>query len=110
MQVPDCRLIAGLPTAWLENYVRMFEAGRVQKHPQACFVNEVGECDLVGALAGAASGSEFVQTEQWARFLGSELEELSRRFEAGQLVGQQFYEEVLLALVERRFAAEGQVR
>lgn len=95
-------LVAQMPTAWLENYVNFFEAGRVQKHPQARFVNERGECCLVGALAGAEDAESFVRSEHWAQFLGGGLEELSRRFESRRLTGQEMYEEALLVLTERR--------
>src|SRR5690606_35286194 len=94
-------IVGRLPTEWLESYVAAYEAGRVQKHPQARFVNARGECCLVGALAGAATAQAFVATPQWHVFLGGELEELSREFEAGRVTGQAFYEEVLLALASR---------
>lgn len=99
-------LVERLPTAWLENYVRTFEAGRVQKHPQARFVNARSECCLVGSLAGARSNEEFVRSELWRRFLGTELEQISRLFESGWVTGQEFYEEVLLALAARRRKVE----
>lgn len=95
-------LVDRLPTEWLDNYTVVFEAGSVQKHPQARFVNARGECCIVGALAGAASADGLVRSELWWRFLGSELEELSRRFERGLLSSQQVYEEALLALAVRR--------
>jgi len=97
-------LIAELPTAWVQTYIPMFEAGRVQKRPQARFVNARGECCLVAALIGAETTGDVVQSPAWLRFRGSGLEELSRRFESGQLSGQQFYEECLLALAEREAA------
>jgi len=97
-------LVAQMPTAWLENYVECFEAGRVQKHPQARFVNERGECCLVAALAGARDAASFVRSEHWVQFLGTGLEQLSRMFESRRLTGQELYEEVLLALTERRGA------
>jgi hypothetical protein len=99
------RLIVNeLPTACIESYVRMFEAGRVQKHPQARFVNSEGECCIVGALAGARTSHDVVASPVYAGFNGSVLEELSRRFEAGRLTGQAFYEEAVLALVVRATA------
>lgn len=94
-------LVERLPTAWLENYTVVFEAGRVQRHAHARFLNARGECCIVGALAGAASAEALVGSELWRQFPGSELEELSRRFERGRLTGQDVYEEVLLALAER---------
>jgi hypothetical protein len=96
------RLLDSLPIDWIENYVAAFEAGRVQKHPQARFVNARGECCIIGALAGAADGIELTKTPVWSRFLGTVLEELSRRFESRRITGQQFYEEAVLALVARR--------
>jgi hypothetical protein len=103
------QLVAGLATAWLENYARAYEAGRVQKHPQARFVNASGECCLVGALAGVDSASQMLKTDVWQNFLGSELEELSRRFEARRLSGWEFYQEVLLALAARSVALRARV-
>jgi len=106
-------LVARLPTRWLENYVAAFEAGRVQRHPQARFVNAAGECCLVAALAGVRAAAELVSTPVWDRFLGSELEELSRRFEARRVTPQAFYEEALLVLAARRAGARavgGRVR
>ena len=98
-------ILRELPTAWIENYIATFEAGRVQKHPHARFVNRQGECCLVGALAGARTAAEVTTSPVWRVFLGSRLEELSRRFEARLVSGQEFYEEALLALVARRGAA-----
>lgn len=98
-------LIGQLPTRWIENFVDAFEEGRVQKHPQARFVNRRGECCLVGALAGARSAAEVVMSEVWPVFLNSPLEELSRRFETRSVTAQTFYEEALLALTARRCAA-----
>ena len=102
-------IVGRLPTEWLENYVAAFEAGRVQKHPQARFVNERGECCIVGALAGAASAEAFAGSALWRMFLGSELETLSRRFEAARLTGQQFYEEALMVLAARSAARVAEV-
>jgi len=98
-------LIAALPDVWLENYVATYEAGRVQKHPHARFVNAVGECCLVAALAGADSAAALVDSPVWRRFHGSELESLSRLFESRRLTGPDFYVEVLLALAARRSEA-----
>jgi hypothetical protein len=95
-------LTDALPTAWLGTYIRMFEAGRVQKHPHARFVDARGECCIVAALAGAATAADVVESPVWSCFRGSELEELSRRFEAGRLTGQEFYEECLLVETLRR--------
>lgn len=95
-------LAAAVPTDFLENFVTAFEAGRVQRHPGARFVNRLGECCIVGGLAGAIKSSDMVSSAIWSRFLGTELEELSRRFESRRLSGQEFYEEALLALAERR--------
>lgn len=94
-------LVHPLPTEWLVNYTRAFEAGRIQKRPEASFVNERGECCVVGGLAGAYSASDVVRSPVWAWFLGSELEEISRRFEAGILPGHLFYDEVVLELAAR---------
>jgi hypothetical protein len=96
------RLIDSLPIEWIENYVAAFEAGRVQKHPQARFVNARGECCIVAALAGVSTGVELTKTPIWSHFLGTVLEELSCGFESRRLTGQQFYEEAVLALVARR--------
>jgi len=96
------RLIDSLPLGWIENFVAAFEAGRVQKHPQARFVNAQGECCIVAALAGVSTGIELTKTPIWSGFLGSVPEELSRRFESRRLTGQQFYEEAILTLVARR--------
>lgn len=95
-------LVRQLRTDWLENYVQTFEAGRVQKHPHARFVTAKGECCVVAAMAAARSGDAFVGSEHWMLLLGTELEELSRRFEARRLTSQDVYEEALLALAERR--------
>ena len=94
-------VMAGLPSVWLENYVAAFEAGRVQKHPHARFVNRFGECCIVAAMAGVARGEELVGSGAWQCFNGSELEQLSRAFESCQVTGQEVYEEVLLALAAR---------
>lgn len=94
-------LIAELPTAWIENYISAFEAGRVQKHPQARFVNARGECCLVGGLAGAQTSQEFTTSVQAGGFLGTALEALSRAFESRRVTAQEFYEEALLALAAR---------
>jgi hypothetical protein len=91
-----------VPTAWIRNYVAAFETGRVQKHPQARFVNDRGECCLVAAMAGARSAAEFVASPQWAAFPGTVLEELSRHFESCRVTAQDVYEEALLALAVRR--------
>jgi hypothetical protein len=96
------QIVAAIPTEWIEQYVHVFEAGRVQRHPQARFVNGAGECCVVGALAGARSSAELVASPVYAGFVGGVLEELSRRFETGRLSGQSFYEEALLALAARR--------
>jgi len=101
-------IVGRLPTEWLENYVAAFEEGRVQKHPQARFVNDRGECCIVGALAGAASAQAFAGSALWRAFLGSDLETLSRRFEAARLTGQQFYEEALMVLAARKAAREAE--
>jgi hypothetical protein len=95
------RIIADLPADWIRNYVRNFEAGRVQKHPQARFINVHGECCIVAAMSNARSAVEFSKTPVWAAFAGSGLETLSRAFEARRLTSQQFYEEALLALALR---------
>ena len=97
-------LIDELPTRWIERFVLTFEAGRVQKHPHARFVNTRGECCLVGALTGATSSAEFASSDLAGRFLGTALETLSRGFEARRFTAQEFYEEALLALVARRHA------
>lgn len=102
-------LVEALPTTWLENYVETYEAGRVQEHPHARFVNAKGECCLVGALAAAGDARAVVGSALWARFPGTELEELSRRFEARRLSGQDVYEEALLALATRRRPRERSV-
>ncbi len=94
-------LLQALPSTWIENFVAAFEAGRVQKHPQARFVNGYGECCLVGALAGARSAADMVLSPVWHAFPGTALEELSRRFEARLVSGQEFYEEALLVLAAR---------
>lgn len=94
-------LIAELPTPWLRTYIRVFEAGRVQKQPQARFVNARAECCLVAALMGADTAGDVVRSAAWAQFRGTVLEELSRRFESRRLTGQQFYEECLLAASAR---------
>jgi hypothetical protein len=96
------RLIDSLPIQWIENFVAAFETGRVQKHPHARFVNASGECCIVAALAGVSTGAELTKSPVWSRFLGTVLEELSRRFESRRVTGQQFYEEAVLALVQRR--------
>lgn len=101
-------LIQTLPTQWIENFVAAFEAGRVQKHPQARFVNRRGECCLVGALAGARSAPDVVRSPVWSQFLGSPLEEISRHFESRRVTGQEFYEEAVLALTARRMAVRGE--
>lgn len=97
-------LVRELPTEWIENFVMTFEEGRVQRHPQARFVNARGECCLVGAIAGARSGDDVVRSEVWRAFPNSSLEELSRQFEGCCLTGQVFYEEAVLALTARRCA------
>jgi hypothetical protein len=94
-------LLDGMPTDRLQMYVSVFEAGRVQAWPQARFVNEAGECCIVGALAGARTSAEFASLPLYAGFRGGVLEELSRRFEARSLTGQDFYEECLLVLAAR---------
>jgi hypothetical protein len=99
-------IVGQLPTAWIENYVRTFEAGRVQKHPHARFVNGRGECCLVGALAGIRRSEEFFGTEAGRCFVGSALETLSRAFESRRITAQEFYEESLLALAARAVPAE----
>ena len=98
------QLIAELPSTWVRTYNRMFEAGRVQKHPQTRFVNARAECCLVAALVGAETAGDVVRSAAWRQFRGGVLEELSRRFEARHLSGQQFYEECLLALAARATA------
>jgi hypothetical protein len=97
-------LIAELPTSWVRTYVRMFEAGRVQKYPQARFVNADAECCLVAALIGAGTAGDVVRSAVWVQFHGTVLEDLSRRFESRRLSGQEFYEECLLALAARASA------
>jgi hypothetical protein len=99
-------LFPHLTTAWIQNFIATFEEGRVQKHPEARFVNARGECCLVAALAGARSVADVVRSPVWRAFLNSPLEELSRGFEARRWTGQEFYEASLLALVERRAVAE----
>lgn len=99
-------LVEALPTEWLQNFVACYEAGRVQRHPQARFVNAAGECCLVAGLAGADSAAAMVRSECWRKFLGTELEELSRRFETRQVTGAEFYMEVLLALAARAEAGD----
>jgi hypothetical protein len=94
-------LLDALPAPWIHNYIAAFEAGRVQKHPQARFVNGSGECCVVGALAGVATSAELVKTVAWTQFLGGPLEQLSRLFEARRITGQQVYEEALLVMAER---------
>jgi hypothetical protein len=96
-----CELVGQLPTAWLKNYEAAFEARRLQKFPQAKYVNGSGECCPVCAMAGARSVEELVGSEIWPRILGSELEELSRRFESGKLTAYDLYDEVVLALIAR---------
>ena len=102
-------LIAKLPTRWVRTYIRMFEAGRVQKRPQARFVNARAECCLVAALVGATTAGDVVRSTAWVRFRGTALEELSRRFETQRLTGQEFYEECLLALTARMNPETGAV-
>jgi hypothetical protein len=94
-------LVGRLPTPWLKNYEAAFEARRLQKFPQAKFVNRAGECCPVCAMAGATSVEELVGSEIWPRIMGSELEELSRRFEGGRLTAGELYDEVVLTLVAR---------
>lgn len=106
---PVHSLIDALPTAWIENYVAAFETGRVQKHPHARFVNAAGECCIVGALAGARTSADVKRSVIWTMFLGGPLEELSRRFEARWLSGQEVYEEALLVLATRGAAVPAAV-
>ena len=94
-------MLGRLPSVWLENYVEAFEAGRVQKHPHARFVNRYGECCIVAAMAGVASGEELVGSGAWQCFNGGELEHISRAFESCRVTGQEVYEEVLLTLAAR---------
>lgn len=105
MNQPATAFVHLLPTTWIENFVRTFEDGRVQKHPHARFVNATGECCLVGALAGIRRSDEFGRTEVGRRFSGSPVEALSRAFEARRITAQEFYEEALLTLVSRSVAA-----
>ena len=98
------RLIAELPTEWLDNYVTTFEAGRVQRHPHARFVNAAGECCLVAALAGVRSAAELTGTELWRGFSGSVLEELSVAFERGSVRAHEVYDEALMVLAGRASA------
>jgi hypothetical protein len=102
---PIASLIDQLPTRWIHRFVATFEAGRVQKHPHARFVNAQGECCLVGALAGARTSTDFARSELAGAFLGTALEALSRGFEARRFTAQEFYEEALLALAARSAAA-----
>ena len=97
-------IIRAISTDAIHNFVAAFESGRVQKYPQARFVNRYGECCLVGALAGARTAADVVRSPLWRDFIGSPLEELSRRFEARRLTAQEFYEECLLALAARQSA------
>ena len=101
MHRPIHQLIDELPSRWIERFVASFEAGRVQKHPHARFVNAQGECCLVGALAGARTSAEFARSELAGRFLGTALEALSRGFEARRFTAQEVYEEALLVLASR---------
>jgi hypothetical protein len=94
-------IVAALPSPWLENLVDTFEAGRVQRHPHARFVNARGECCLVAALAGARTSFDLVDSELWRGFNGSALEQLSRAFEARRLTAAQVYDEALLVLAAR---------
>lgn len=98
---PLAALVERLPTDWIRNYVTTFEVGRVQGYPEKRFVNARGQCCLVGALAGARTARAMIASPLWRRFLGSELEEISRRFEDLEVTGQEFYEEALLALARR---------
>lgn len=94
-------IVRHIATDAIHNFITAFESGRVQKYPQARFVNRQGECCLVGALAGVRTAAEMVGSPLWQGFLGSAFEELSRRFEARRLTAQEFYEECLLALAAR---------
>lgn len=101
------RVVAELPSALLENFVEWFEAGRVQRYPQARFVNAAGECCLVAAMAGVTSAAELTRTPAWKEFPGSALEALSRAFESRRVRAHELYDEALLALSSRReLAAE----
>lgn len=95
------QLAATLPTDWIDNYIAMFEAGLVQKHPHARFVNACGECCIVGALVAARSGRDVVESDAWRHFRGSVLEQLSRAFETGRMTGQDFYEASVLVRAAR---------
>ena len=101
MHQPLPALIDQLPTRWVRRFVAAFEAGRVQKHPHARFVNARGECCLVGAMAGVKTSREFAESELAAEFLGGPLEAVSRGFEARRFTAQEFYEEALLVLAAR---------
>jgi len=89
-------IMASLPSEWIDNFVAAFEAGRVQKHPQARFVNAAGECCLAAALVGARSSVEFMRMAGDG-FHGSVLEAVSRGFESRRFTAQQVFEEALLA-------------
>lgn len=103
------QLLQDLPSDWIRNLVDAFEEGRLQKHPQCRFVNASGECCVVGALAGARSREELVGGAIWRKFRGSQLEELSRCFEARRLSGQEVYEAALLVLAARSVTAPSAV-
>lgn len=85
----------------LRNYVRRYEAGRVQQRPRLRVVDGDGRACLVGAMAGVDSSRELAAIGLFRSFRAGPLSRISRLFEEGRVSSGQVYDACLLELARR---------
>ena len=95
-------LLQNLGGEMLDSYIRSYEEGRIQPCPRLRFVDREGRTCPAAAFAGAGHGAEFTASEAFVRFLGSDLEAISRRFESGELDASDLYRDCLLERARRK--------
>lgn len=94
-------LLERLRDEMLENYIRAYEGGRIQGRPRLRFVDREGRACPAAAFAGAGDRADFAGSEPFTRFLGSDLEAISRCFESGQLEPSELYRDCVLERARR---------
>lgn len=91
----------------LENYVRRYESGGVQRRPRLRFVDAEGRACIVGAMADVDSSREFAESDHFRSFRSGPLVRISRMFEEGRVSAAEVYDACLLELARRSDAGVG---
>lgn len=91
----------------LENFVRRYECGGVQRRPRLRFVDAEGRACIVGAMADVESSREFAESDHFRTFRSGPLVRISRKFEEGRVSSTDVYDACLLELARRSGAGIG---